>query len=163
MCWDYAPWSVSDYLSYGFAAFNGVACGTCFELQFTGASQGGDAKSTPPLSGKAMIIQVINTGGIASNQFDLLIPGGGVGAFNACSNQWGSSDLGATYGGFLAGCNGDKTCVQNKCSTVFSGKPLLKAGCDWFTGWFNAADNPVLKYQKVTCPSDITSKSGMSG
>jgi len=163
MCWDFAPWSASDTLSYGFAAYNGVACGTCFQLQFTGTSQGGDGKSTPPLSGKTMIVQVINVGGIAANQFDLLIPGGGVGDFNACSNQWGSSDLGATYGGFLTGCSGDKTCVQNKCSTILSSKPLLKAGCDWFTGWFNAADNPALKYQKVTCPSQITSKSGMSG
>jgi hypothetical protein len=163
MCWDFAPWSASDTLSYGFAAYNGVACGTCFQLQFTGTSHNGDGKSTSSLSGKTMIVQVINIGGIEANQFDLLIPGGGVGANNACSNQWGSSDLGATYGGFLTGCSGDKTCVQNKCSTVFSSKPLLKAGCDWFTGWFNAADNPALKYQKITCPSQITSKSGMSG
>ena len=163
MCWDFAPWSVSDYLSYGFAAFNGANCGTCYELQFTGSSQGGDGKSTPPLSGKAMIVQVINTGGLQSNQFDLLIPGGGVGDFNACSNQWGSSDLGPAYGGFRSACNGDKTCVQTKCSTLFSGKPMLKAGCDWYTGWFNAADNPALKYQQITCPSAITSKSGMSG
>jgi hypothetical protein len=163
MCWDFAPWSASDTLSYGFAAYNGVACGTCFQLQFTGSSHNGDGKSTAPLSGKTMIVQVINIGGIEANQFDLLIPGGGVGANNACSNQWGSSDLGATYGGFLTGCSGDKTCVQNKCSTVFSSKPLLKAGCDWFAGWFNAADNPALKYQKITCPSQITSKTGMSG
>jgi hypothetical protein len=160
MCWDFAPWSASDTLSYGFAAYNGVPCGTCFQLQFTGSSHNGDGKSTSPLSGKTMIIQI---GGIEANQFDLLIPGGGVGAFNACSNQWGSSDLGATYGGFLTGCNGDKTCVQDKCSTIFSSKPMLKAGCDWFTGWFNAADNPALKYQKITCPSQITSKSGLSG
>jgi len=56
-----------------------------------------------------------------------------------------------------------KTWTQNKCSTVFSGKPILKAGCDWFTGWFNSADNPALKDQRITCPSQITSKSGMSG
>jgi hypothetical protein len=163
MCWDFAPWSVSDYLSYGFAGFIGANCGTCYELQFTGSSQGGDGKSTPPLSGKTMIVQVINTGGLPSNQFDLLSPGGGVGDFNACSNQWGSSDLGPAYGGFRALCNGDKTCVQTKCSTLFSGKPILKAGCDWYTGWFNAADNPALRYQQITCPSAITSKSGMSG
>ena len=163
MCWDFAPWSVSDTLSYGFAAFNDASCGACYQLQFTGASQGGDAKSTPPLNGKTMIVQVINTGGLQSNQFDLLIPGGGVGDFNACSNQWGSSDLGPAYGGFLAQCNGDKSCVQTKCSSIFSSKPLLQAGCTWFTGWYNGADNPALKYQKVTCPSQLTSKSGMSG
>jgi hypothetical protein len=163
MCWDFAPWSVSDSVSYGFAAFNGVPCGTCYQIQFTGGSHNGRAESCAPLNGKQIFVQVINTGGIASNQFDLLIPGGGVGDFNACSSQWGVSDLGATYGGFLSGCNGDKTCVQNKCSTVFSSKPSLKAGCDWFTGWFNAADNPALKYKKVSCPSELSSKSGMSG
>jgi hypothetical protein len=46
---------------------------------------------------------------------------------------------------------------------IFSSKPLLQAGCTWYTGWFNAADNPALKYQQITCPSAITSKSGMSG
>jgi hypothetical protein len=163
MCWDYAPWSVSDTVSYGFAAFNGVACGTCYQIQFTGGTHNGNVASCTPLNGKTLFVQVVNTGGIGSNQFDLLIPGGGVGDFDACTKQWGSSDLGARYGGFLSGCNVDKTCVQNKCSTVFSGKPLLKAGCDWFTGWFNAADNPSLKYQKVTCPSELSSKSGMSG
>jgi hypothetical protein len=63
----------------------------------------------------------------------------------------------------LTACSAGRDRVQNKCSTIFSSKPLLKAGCDWFTGWFNAADNPALKYQKITCPSEITSKSGMSG
>jgi hypothetical protein len=154
---------VSDTLSYGFTAFNGASCGTCFQIEFTGGTHNGNAASTAALSGKTIIVQAINIGGIEQNQFDLLIPGGGVGDFDACSKQWGSSDLGAKYGGFLAGCNGDKTCVQNKCSTIFATKPTLKAGCDWFTGWFNAADNPALKYKQIPCPSAITAKSGMSG
>lgn len=163
MCWDYAPWKASETLSYGFAAYNGAPCGTCFQLMFTGKTQNGNAASCAPLLGKTLVVQVINTGGIGSGQFDLLVPGGGVGDFNACSNQWGSSDLGAQYGGFLLGCNGSKSCVETKCSTIFAGKPALLAGCTWFTGWFNAADNPQLKYQQVPCPSAITSKSGMSG
>lgn len=160
-CWDLAPWSVGPNLSYGYAAFNGVPCGTCMQLDFTGGTHNGNAASTGALSSKTMIVQVINIGGIGGGQFDLLIPGGGVGDFNACSNQWGVSDLGAQYGGFMLSCNGDKGCTQNKCNTVFGSKPLLKAGCDWFLGWFNGADNPTLKYAQVTCPDAITAKSGM--
>lgn len=159
MCWSFAPWSVSDTVSYGFAAMAGGVCGRCYQLQFTGASHGGSGASA--VSGKQMIVQIINVGGLQQNQFDLLIPGGGVGDFNACSTQWGTSDLGAQYGGFLLGCNGDTSCVRQMCDDVFSGKPELMAGCDWFLGWFGAADNPALVYQQVDCPSAITSKSGL--
>jgi hypothetical protein len=104
----------------------------------------------------------VNNGGVAADQFDLLIPGGGVGALNACSNQWGSSDLGAQYGGFLAGCNGDLTCVRNKCNTIFGDKPDLMDGCEWFLGWFQAADNPNFKFERIACPAEITQRSGLS-
>ena len=80
----------------------------------------------------------------------------------ACSRQWGTSDLGATYGGFLAGCNGNKDCVRNKCNTIFASKPDLLAGCNWFLGWFNAADNPNFVYQRIACPAAITQRSGLS-
>jgi hypothetical protein len=161
VCWDMAPWAVSDNLAYGFAAYNGVPCGTCFQIQFTGGTHNGKAESCKALSGKTMFVQVTNIGGIASNQFDIMIPGGGVGDFDACTKQWGSSDLGARYGGFLSACNGDKACVQNKCDTVFASKPTLKAACTWFVEWYGAADNPTLKYQKVPCPAELTAKSGM--
>ena len=59
-----------------------------------------------------MVVQVINNGGVSNDQLDLLVPGGGVGALNACSTQWGTTDLGAQYGGFILGCSGDATCVQ---------------------------------------------------
>jgi hypothetical protein len=85
-----------------------------------------------------------------------------VGAFNACSNQWGVSDLGAQYGGFLTTCNYTNTsCVDQKCQAVFGSKPELLAGCKWFTGWFNGANNPTIKYAEVACPAALTAKSGM--
>jgi hypothetical protein len=161
VCWDMAPWAVSDNLAYGFAAFNGVPCGTCFQIQFTGGTHNGKAESCKALNGKTMFVQVTNIGGIGSGQFDIMVPGGGVGDFDACTKQWGTSDLGARYGGFLSACNGDKSCVQNKCNTVFASKPTLKAACNWFVDWYGAADNPTLKYQKVNCPSELTAKSGM--
>jgi hypothetical protein len=138
-------------------------CGRCFHVQFTGSSHnGGSNAGTQSLVGKHMIVQIINNGGVAEDQFDLLIPGGGVGLLNACTNQWGTNDLGAQYGGFLAGCNGDKNCVQNKCNTIFGDKPDLMAGCEWFLGWFNAADNPNFTYERIDCPQEIVQASGLS-
>jgi len=133
------------------------ACGRCYQLDFHG--QG--------LDGKSMIVQVINQGGdVAGDQFDVLIPGGGVGQFNACSAQWGTSDLGAQYGGFLQNCStsGNKAqCVQQKCQQVFANKPDLMAGCNWFTTWYNTADNPSVTYKQTSCPAAITAKSGLQG
>ena len=163
MCYWGAPWSVSDTLSFGFAAHNGVACGTCYQLQFTGKGHYGADPGSTAINSKTMIVQIINIGGIDSNQFDLLIPGGGVGANNACtsgSSQWSGADIGAQSGGILTTCNRDKSCVDQKCKAAFGDKPLLLAGCSWFSGWFNDADNPEVVYQKITCPSEITEKSG---
>jgi len=131
---------------------------------------GQQGQNTSQLNGKMMIVQVINNGGVGADQFDLLIPGGGVGALNACGaqpnagGQWNvtNSDLGATYGGFLAGCNGSASCVQQKCQQVFGNKPDLLAGCNWFLGWFGAADNPKLTAKQIACPSMITQKSGLA-
>ncbi len=165
-CYDFSPWyDASTNMAYGFAAHNNVACGSCFELQFTGEGNSGSNPGATALKGKQMIVQVINIGGIASDQFDLLIPGGGVGAMtNGCSTQWGSStDFGATYGGLLTECNMDPTCMKNKCQSVFGSMPALLAGCNWFTGWFSSADNPKMIFKQVTCPSQITSKTGVSG
>ena len=110
-----------------------------------------------------MIVQVINISAIGAGQFDLLIPGGGVGAMTAgCTTQWGSVDFGSAYGGLLAKCNGDASCMAGKCQSVFGSMPALLAGCNWFTGWFSCADNPKLIYKPVTCPTQITYKSGIS-
>ena len=164
-CDDFAPWyDASTNLSYGFAAYNASGCGICYELQFTGESNGGAATGAAAIKGKQMIVQVINIGNIASGQFDLLIPGGGVGEKTAgCTAQWGSVDLGVTYGGLLSECNNDAVCMAGKCQSVFGSKPTLLAGCNWFTGWFSSADNPAVVYKQVSCPAQITAKSGISG
>ena len=165
MCYWGAPWSVSDTLSYGFAAYNNVPCGTCFQIQFTGKGQYNDKDpGSMALNGKTMIVQVINIGGIAANQFDLLIPGGGVGANNACtggSAQWSGANIGDTNGGMLTSCKDSGSCVSQMCQSAFGNMPQLLAGCNWVAGWFAAADNPQMVYQKTTCPPEITAKSGM--
>jgi hypothetical protein len=172
MCENFGPWSVSDTLAYGFAAVSKGSdyCGRCYSLQFTGKSHNPNVDTGSAwLSGKTLIVQAINNGGVSGDQFDLLIPGGGVGEFNACSKQWGSTDLGEQYGGFFLACQKSnsydyaksKACAAAKCQSVFSGKPDLLAGCNFFVDWFGAPDNPAMVYKEVTCPDAITKMSGL--
>jgi hypothetical protein len=168
MCSNQSPWAVSDTLSYGFAATT-IAGGTesswccaCYELTFTSA----------PLVGKKLIVQTTNTGSdLSSNQFDLAvrllpspyhfpfslslannaqIPGGGVGQFNSCTNQWGAPSQG--WGNQYGGVDSRSAC---------DGFPAaLKAGCYWRFDWFQGADNPAVTFKQVACPAAITAKSG---
>jgi hypothetical protein len=155
-CYDEAPHSVSDCLSYGYIAKANPNCGGCYRIQFTG--EGKDNASDPGsklIKGKQMIVKVSNTGGdVASNQFDVMVPGGGVGKFNACSNEWGTSDLGAQYGGFFTQCTGaysaKKQCAHDACMKLPSGQ--MRDGCTWFTDWLQAADNPKFTSQATDCP-----------
>jgi len=164
MCWNASPWAVGDNLSYGFVAASAgnYLCGRCYQLQFTGSGHSGSNPGATSLNGKTMIVQVINNGGVASDQMDILIPGGGVGALNACSTQWGNVNLGAQFGGFYLACKNDKACTQQMCQAAFAGKPDLQAGCDWFLGWFNGADNPNFQFKQVSCPAAIKQRSGLS-
>lgn len=173
MCHSNAPWAVSDTLSFGFAAVTAAAsagvCGKCYQLQFTGRSTtAGNDPGAAALAGKTMVVQATNIGGdVSKKQFDLLIPGGGVGAFNACSTQWGMSDLGEQYGGFLRTCKKGgindhgalKNCVMQHCNRVFGTRlPKLAAGCRWFVEWFEVADNPDVVFKQVACPEELKSR-----
>lgn len=177
-CQGLTPIEINDNLSYGYAATSsGDVCGRCYQLQFTGSSHNaGNDPGSRALQGKTMIVQAINIGyDVGGGQFDLLVPGGGVGAFNACSAQWGvsNSELGAQYGGFLSACKSQlgssnhaalKSCVVNRCDSVFGSRGLteMQQGCHWFADWFEAADNPALKYKEVACPAALTGESGMN-
>jgi hypothetical protein len=166
MCWKYAPFAKNDGEAFAFAARN-VPCGQCFELIFTGTSnEPGQDRTCAAVKGKKLTVQVTNTGSdVGSNQFDLLIPGGGVGKFNGCTsggNQLGSLLIGAQYGGLAMDCNYNKSCVKDACS-VFQGKPDLLKGCMWYADWMGAADNPKMMFKQVPCPSELTAVSGISG
>ena len=170
-------------IGYAFAATPGTdprgTCGGCFELRFTGdghflASDVGSRQ----LAGKRLIVQATNIGyDVHANQFDVMIPGGGVGAFDACTQQWGielrNKSLGARYGGFLSQCLQDepaaiadlaarKACVRRHCEDVFAGAaalaPLLQ-GCHWFVDFYEAADNPRHEWRPVHCPAALTARS----
>jgi len=161
-CYSQAPRAIGDNVAYGYVAVPKPNCGTCYNIQFTGTGQF-NAKDPGSvwLTGKHMIVKVSNTGGdVAGNQFDLMIPGGGVGQnANTCTGQWklSSSDLGPTQGGFLTSCTGSyaekKECVRQKCMKLPDGD--LRKGCIWFVDWYGAADNPNFRYTDIACPSDI--------
>jgi Glycosyl hydrolase family 45 len=118
-------------LSYGTAAVSDESmCGRCFELTFT----------TEPVVGKRMVVKITNTGDdLQSGQFDIAIPGGGVGAMDGCTAQHGRW-WGDRYGG--VGEKGD-------CDALPCG---LRRGCMWRFDWF--ADNPDHVYREVACGSE---------
>jgi hypothetical protein len=118
-----------------------------------------------------MVVMKSNIGSI-NGKFDLMIPGGGVGDFNALTRQVQNSgvsnpDMGVQYGGFRGACGwqysqANVECVRNRCNTVFANLPDLKAGCLWYAntlGTDNASwDNPTVYYQEVPCPSELTNR-----
>ena len=166
-CTDMAPIQVSENLSYGYVAAPGAqfggGCGKCFHLQFNGGNHANDVKEThKALKGKHMIVMASNIGyDVEAGQYDMLVPGGGVGAFNALSTQIGvpASGLGANGGGFLTECQQslgwDNTveayqqCVLDKCDQVFKAWPNLLRGCRWYAEWYMAADNPTYNWEEV--------------
>ena len=190
-CYNQGPWRDDvdpEHLSYGFVASSrlGASCNSCFELDF-GESHGHyelDDVGSQRLRGKRMIVQATNVGDdVAPGQFDLMIPGGGVGLFNGCVAQWGAGkDLGITYGGFLSKCQGcaqpgagckprkqpyeeTRRCVQAMCEQAFSEPKFadLKASCEWFVTWYQMADNPTFRFRSIECPAAIWSRLKQSG
>lgn len=172
-CNSYAPWAYSDEVAFGFVATHagdGETCGTCYHIEFTGSSHnGGNDPGSQALAGKTMIVMATNIGGDVSGdgQLDLLVPGGGTGAMYGCDVAWGvnqgSGELGATYGGLRSGCTGDlngiKSCVTQKCESLFGSRGLTEMydGCMWYANWFQSADNPNFKIETIECPSELTS------
>lgn len=126
------------------------------------------------IKGKTLILMTSNIGhDVKAGQFDIMIPSGGVGIYNALSTQVNATvSLGEQYGGFLTTCqrslnNYDlpaesyKTCVREKCQTVFGTSPKyadLLRGCNWFVDWMQAADNPRFLSKPVACPAYLGGK-----
>ena len=115
-------------------------CCACYEITFTSTA----------IAGKKMVVQVTNTGGdLATNHFDIQIPGGGVGIFNGCQDQWNSpaDGWGARYGGVSSASECSKLPAQ------------LQDGCNFRFDWFQNADNPTMDLVRVQCPKSIISRS----
>lgn len=173
-CTSQIPFTVSgcDNLGFAFAAVpasNGGQCGHCYELTFTGQghyeSTNANTK-TLKSKGKKLIIMATNIGGdVQQGQFDIMIPGGGVGMFNGCSSMgWGAQ--GEQYGGLLSDCEKEnnyaagkmKSCLTNKCNSVFSGDSQAKEGCLFLANFLEAAGNPEHTFKEVECPDVLKKK-----
>ena len=180
-CTDMAPIAVNDTLSYAYVAGTANSkCGKCYHLQYDGHFAN-EMENNPPrethkaLKGKHMIVMASNIGmdvaggnpDLPAGQFDLMVPGGGVGAFDALTTQVkkGSDfNWGAGFGGFLTECQNQlgydatlaayQTCIKDMCDAAFgdAGLPNLLRGCHWFADWYMAADNPTYYIEEVECP-----------
>ena len=156
-CMNQAPWKVGN-VSFGYVAAGIGQCGDCWQFDFP--------------NGHVMVVMKTNIGDIKEGaKFDLMIPGGGVGDFDALSRQVTNSgvsnpDMGVRYGGFRGKCGWDYSaqsvnCVKDMCNAAFKNLPDLKAGCLWWTenlGNSGNWNNPTVKYKSVTCPSELTGK-----
>ncbi len=152
-CMDQAPRKVGN-VSFGYAAIPMGQCGDCYQLDFP--------------NGHVMVVMNSNTGNLNEGaKFDIMIPGGGAGDFDALTKQVQNSgvsnpDMGSRYGGFRLACNNSASCVKQKCDATFKNLPDLRAGCNWYADNLGTSmqsfDNPTVKYKKVTCPSELTSK-----
>ncbi|MBQ5464301.1 MAG: glycosyl hydrolase family 5, partial [Fibrobacter sp.] len=100
-CTDMAPIAVNDTLSYAYVAGTADSkCGKCYHLQYDGHFKD-EFENNPPkathkaLKGKHLVVMASNIGNdvaggnanLPAGQFDLMVPGGGVGAFDALSTQ----------------------------------------------------------------------------
>lgn len=168
MCSNQQPYTKNDSLAYGFAAVSAVdeadTCCACYKqvqsmsigierlllmLAFPGCRL---TFTSTAVAGKTMIVQATNIGyDVNDVQFDLALPGGGVGAFpqgcakqyNAPPNGWGS--LGA-YGG---------TATRSQCDAL---PTKLRNGCYFRFDWMQGSDNPNVLYERVSCPAELVAK-----
>lgn len=164
-CYSEAPRAIGTNVSYGYVAVPNPQCHKCYHIQFTGQGQyNPNDPGSQRIAGKHMIVKVSNTGhDVQSKQFDLMIPGGGVGVNpGACRQQWGDIDFGATYGGFLSyddkicyegNIDQRRACVRQKCMQLPEGG--ARDGCIWWVDWLQLADNPQFRFREIDCPADI--------
>jgi hypothetical protein len=171
-CTSQIPFTVSGCTEMGFAfaavpASNGGQCGKCFQLTFTGKGKYGTDGNHNAIKGKKLIIMVTNVGhDVEQGQFDIMIPGGGVGAFDGCSNAMGWGSQGERYGGLLSDCEKESnyvaaktlSCLKNKCNSSFGSDSEAKQGCMFLAEFMHAAGNPLHDYVEVECPDVLKQK-----
>ena len=168
-CTSQIPIIVNDNLAYAFAAVpaaDGGSCGKCYALEFTGKGKYETKKNHSNLKGKILVVMATNIGSdVQQGQFDVMIPGGGVGLFNGCSSMgWGSQ--GEQYGGLLSKCEKSVgtagnvyqkriDCLTEECGKSFSNDAKAKEGCLFLATWMEGAGNPSHTYKEVECPAAL--------
>lgn len=93
-----------------------------------------------------MVVQVTNTGADAyKNQFDLGLPGAGVGYNNGCERQFHAphDGWGKRYGGVA---------TKEECKQL---PEALQAGCRWRFEFLKGVPIPAVKFTEVECPEAI--------
>ena len=173
-CTSQIPFTIDGCEEYGFAfaavpASNGGQCGKCFQLTFTGEGHYSSTNANTrklKTKNKKLIIMATNVGGdVQQGQFDIMIPGGGVGMFNGCSSMgWGSQ--GEQYGGLLSECEKENnykaakyaSCLTEKCNKSFANDEEAKKGCLFLATWMEAAGNPEHNYVEGECPAVLKSR-----
>jgi hypothetical protein len=170
-CTSQIPFTIDGCSDMGFAfaavpASDGGSCGKCYQLTFTGKGKYSTDANHRAIKDKKLIIMTTNIGGdVQQGQFDIMIPGGGVGMFNGC-NQMGWGAQGAQYGGLLSDCETEKnykaaatlSCLKEKCNSVFSGDAKAKQGCLFLAEFMHGAGNPMHEYVEVECPQVLKDK-----
>ena len=169
-CLSQIPFTIEgcDNLGFAFAAVPGNGpnvCGRCFLLEFTGSGKYETKLNHQKLKGKKLVVMASNIGyDVANMQFDVMIPGGGVGIFNGCAGIF-SGNMGAQYGGLLSDCENEvgyggddqtiytkrKSCLVEKCNSTFQ-QTAAKEGCLFLANFMEAAGNPLHNFKEVECP-----------
>lgn len=167
-CLSQIPQIINDNLAYAFAATPGGEgdCGRCYLLEFDGGTKENyDPVRNHALKGKKLVVMSSNIGyDVAGGQFDLMIPGGGVGAFSGC-HVMGLSCAGKQYGGLLGTCQ-DKggsdsdiiNCLKSSCQQEYGNNKQAYEGCMFMATFMNGADNPSLSYKEIKCPSELAAR-----
>lgn len=166
VCLDQSP-RVINNIAYAYAASHSNGdCGKCFLLEFTGTSH--DKPDPTALKGKKMVVMISNIGGdVGGTQFDIMIPGGGIGLYDCIDGSNAMSAVKSTerYGGILTTCGGAKaganaasvkTCVEGYCNKISNAD--AKAGCLFMAEWYELANNPKFKATEVQCPKELTDR-----
>ena len=174
-CLSQIPFTINgcDELGFAFGAVPGngpSVCGRCFLLEFTGEGKYETKKNHRLLKGKKLVVMASNIGyDVAGGQFDIMIPGGGVGIFNGCNEILGNN-MGAQYGGLLSDCENEvgyggnddeiytkrKECLVRKCNNYPSA--IVKQGCLFLADFMEAAGNPLHTFKEIECPQVLKDK-----
>ncbi|MCQ2123924.1 MAG: glycosyl hydrolase family 5 [Fibrobacter sp.] len=181
-CVSQSPFTIEGCENIGFAfaavpGSQGGKCGHCYELTFTGEAyyyDGDQKKSSTGTgskrlknAGKKLIIMASNIGyDVRNDQFDIMIPGGGYGAFDGCSSRMGWGDQGERYGGLLSQCEiannyayvKAKNCLIEKCNSNFGSDKVAKEGCLFLANFLEATSNPAHTFKEVECPEVLKNK-----
>lgn len=146
-CTNQQPWT-SRYdpnLAFAYVAFStpsggeARSCCTCLEMTF----------KDPRLAGKRLIGQVINmNNGETGEHVDIAVPGGGIGAVNACQSQW---NAGASWGQLFGGLGPNRI----ECEGL---PEQLRPGCRWQYDWLLDVRSDV-DYREIHCPGALLRQS----